>query len=53
MVRDHGNRLICRIDVIYLRADARARYGAVKEALDGIRDAGIDRITFLVEQERR
>jgi biopolymer transport protein ExbD/biopolymer transport protein TolR len=35
---------------VYLRADARTKYANVKQALDGIRDAGIDRVTFLVEQ---
>ena len=38
---------------VYVRADARARYGAVKDAIDGIREAGIDRITFLVYQDQR
>ena len=38
---------------VYLRADARARYATVKRALDGIRDAGIDRVTLMVEQSRQ
>ena len=38
---------------VYIRADARAKYGAVKDAIDGVRDAHVDRITFLVEDERR
>ena len=37
---------------IYIRADARARYGAVKTVLDGVRSAGIERAGFLVDQRR-
>ena len=37
---------------VYIRADARARYGAVKEALDGIHAAGIEKIGILVDQRR-
>ena len=35
---------------VYIRADARARYGWVAEVLDGIRSAGVEKIGFLVEQ---
>jgi biopolymer transport protein TolR len=37
---------------IYIRADARARYGWVAEVLDGVRAAGIEQVGFLVEQRR-
>ena len=37
---------------VYIRADARARYGTVKIVLDGVRSAGILRVAFLVEQRR-
>jgi len=35
---------------VYLRADARARYGDVKQALIEIRQAGIDNVCFLAEK---
>lgn len=37
---------------VYIRADGRARYGAVKAVLDGVRAAGILRVAFLVDQRR-
>ncbi len=37
---------------VYIRADARSRYGWVAEVLDGIRSAGVEKIGFLVEQRR-
>jgi len=37
---------------VYIRADGRVRYRTVKEVLDGVRSAGIDKVTFLVEQRR-
>jgi biopolymer transport protein TolR len=37
---------------VYIRADARAKYGTVKEALDGIRNAGIENVAFLADQRR-
>ena len=37
---------------VYIRADARAKYGTVKETLDGIRDAGIENVAFLADQKR-
>ncbi len=35
---------------VYLRADARARYGDVKQALIEIRQAGIENVCFLTEK---
>ena len=37
---------------VYITADARARWGQVKQVLDGIRSAGILRVAFLAEQRR-
>ena len=37
---------------VYIRADAQARFGAVKTVLDGARSAGILRVAFLVDQRR-
>jgi biopolymer transport protein ExbD len=34
---------------VYLRADARVRYGWVDGVLDGVRSAGVRKIGFLVE----
>jgi biopolymer transport protein ExbD len=37
---------------IYIRADALCRYGTVKQALDAIRDAGVENVAFLADQRR-
>jgi biopolymer transport protein ExbD len=37
---------------IYLRADARAKYGAVKGVLDAIHSAGIEQVAFLVDERQ-
>lgn len=37
---------------VYVVADARARWGTVKVALDGMRSAGILRVGFLMDQRR-
>ena len=37
---------------VYVFADMRARWGLIKRVLDGIRDAGVLRIAFLVDQRR-
>ncbi len=37
---------------VFIRADARARYGTVGAALDGIRSAGVLRIGILVDQRK-
>jgi biopolymer transport protein TolR len=34
---------------VYIRADARARYGAVMDAIDDLRTAGVDQVAFLTE----
>jgi hypothetical protein len=37
---------------VYIRADARARYGTIKGVLDEVRSAGILRVAFLADQRR-
>jgi biopolymer transport protein ExbD/biopolymer transport protein TolR len=37
---------------VYIRADGHVRYRTVKEVLDGVRSAGIERVAFLVDQRR-
>lgn len=37
---------------VYLWVDAKAKYGDVKVVLDGVRDAGIEKVALLVEQQR-
>jgi biopolymer transport protein TolR len=34
---------------VYIRADARARYGVVMDAIDNLRTAGVDQVGFLTE----
>lgn len=38
--------------VVYFRADRRARYGEIKDALSAVRDAGIHQVAFLLDQRR-
>jgi biopolymer transport protein TolR len=38
---------------VYVRADARARYGSLVEAVDALRSAGIDHLGMLTEQKVR
>jgi biopolymer transport protein TolR len=37
---------------VYIRADARARYVTVREVLDAVHSAGLEKIAFLVYQRR-
>jgi biopolymer transport protein TolR len=37
---------------VYVKADARAKYASVAEVLDGVHDAGIENIGFIVDQRR-
>ncbi len=37
---------------VYINADTRARWGGVKQVLDGVRAAGLMRVAFLVDQRR-
>ena len=38
---------------VYILADRRARWGAVKPVLDGVRSAGILRVTFVALEDKR
>jgi biopolymer transport protein ExbD len=38
---------------VYIYADARAKYSIVKKALDTIRLAGIENVSFIMESPRR
>jgi biopolymer transport protein TolR len=49
-VRD---QVVNRLDkTVYVRADARARYGALVEAVDDLRAAGVDQLGLLTEQKQ-
>jgi biopolymer transport protein TolR len=37
---------------IYVRADARAKYGTVTDAIDNVRSAGVDEVGLLTEQRQ-
>jgi biopolymer transport protein ExbD/biopolymer transport protein TolR len=40
-----------RVDkTVYVRADARVRYGILVEAVDDVRSAGVDQLGLLTEQ---
>ena len=38
--------------VAYFKADARARYKYVRDALEGVQAAGLEKVAFLVEQQK-
>lgn len=37
---------------VYIRADQRARYGIVMDAIDNLRTAGVDEVAFLTEPQQ-
>jgi len=37
---------------VYIKSDARAKYGWVKEVLDEVRASGVEKIAFLVDQRK-
>jgi biopolymer transport protein ExbD/biopolymer transport protein TolR len=46
-------RLANRTDKrVFIKADARARYGAVVEVVDNVRSAGVDQLGLLTEQRK-
>jgi biopolymer transport protein ExbD len=48
------DRIANRVDkTVYVRADARAKYGAVVEVVDNVRAAGVDQLGLLTEQRRQ
>jgi biopolymer transport protein ExbD/biopolymer transport protein TolR len=47
------DQLVNRIDKrVFVRADARARYGNVVEVVDNVRAAGVDQLGLLTEQRK-
>jgi biopolymer transport protein ExbD/biopolymer transport protein TolR len=38
---------------VFIKADARARYGAVTEVVDNVRSAGVDQVGLLTEQRKQ
>jgi biopolymer transport protein ExbD/biopolymer transport protein TolR len=49
-VRDQVSNRVNK--TVYVRADARARYGFLVEAVDDVRAAGVDQLGLLTEQQR-
>jgi biopolymer transport protein TolR len=50
-IKDH---MVTRIDkTVYIRADARARYGLFVDLVDNVRSAGVDQLGLLTEQRQR
>lgn len=37
---------------VYIRADARAKYGSVVEVLHSVRSAGVEHVAFVLEQRK-
>jgi biopolymer transport protein TolR len=37
---------------VYIKSDARARYGAVVDVVDNVRSAGVDRVGLLTDQRK-
>jgi biopolymer transport protein ExbD/biopolymer transport protein TolR len=47
------DRLVSRTDKrVFVRADARAKYGSVVEVVDNVRSAGVDDLGLLTEQRK-
>jgi biopolymer transport protein ExbD/biopolymer transport protein TolR len=47
------DRLANRVDKrVYVRADARAKYGSVVEVVDNVRAAGVDDLGLLTDQKK-
>lgn len=47
-----AQRLTYATENIYVKADARAKYGAVKAALDGIWSAGVQQVGIMTERRQ-
>ncbi len=48
------DRLANRVDKrVFIKADARAKYGVVTDVVDNIRSAGVDQLGLLTEQRRQ
>jgi len=37
---------------VFIKADSRARYGAVVDVVDNVRSAGVDQVGLLTEQRK-
>ena len=47
------DRLVSRVDKrVFVRADARTKYGNVVEVVDNVRSAGVDQLGLLTEQRK-
>src|SRR5438067_363727 len=47
------DRIAARLDKrVFVRADARAKYGSVVEVVDNVRAAGVDQLGLLTEQRK-
>jgi biopolymer transport protein TolR len=47
------DKLASRVDKrVFVRADARARYGSVTDVVDNVRAAGVDQLGLLTEQRK-
>jgi biopolymer transport protein TolR len=47
------DRLVGRIDKrVFIRADARAKFGSVVEVVDNVRAAGVDQLGLLTDQKK-
>jgi biopolymer transport protein ExbD/biopolymer transport protein TolR len=47
------DRLATRMDKrVFIKADARAKYGSVVDVVDNIRSAGVDQVGLLTEQRK-
>jgi len=47
------DRLANRVDKrVFVRADARAKFGAVVEVVDNVRSAGVDQLGLLTDQKK-
>jgi biopolymer transport protein ExbD/biopolymer transport protein TolR len=57
-VAELGTKVAAKLEnkpdkLIYVRADARAKYGAVTDAIDSVRTAGVDQIGLLTEKSHK
>ena len=47
------DRIVNRVDKrVYIKADARAKFGAVVEVVDNVRAAGVDQLGLLTDQRK-
>jgi biopolymer transport protein ExbD/biopolymer transport protein TolR len=54
LTRKIRDQVVNRVNkIVYVRADARARYGFLVEAVDDVRAAGVDQLGLLTEQKER